>query len=356
MKKPYLSLITLLLTVVSFFGHCQIMPIAMEDIQAVKKRDLIVMIEEPREKMLKRLQSKPKLGSVDDYKTDLAQYNENIKQVAEKFWPYKKTNIQFKTYSQIKELSKTKTKDFVVVVCLSAEANNYSRGYKFYDGLYWVKDIKEDFEDRNDWMFSSMVVSLIEEFEKKSIFYSPLYDVFPTKASLAAGFMSIDPFFAGRIDSAEKNGGKSKGGIRGAMEASQNSQSMMAEIAKRTPKLTEKTLIIRKEWLDKDLTEETFKKIYPYKFQICDKAFMDNIVMNQDPSYAYGVLLPYVASTGTSNIVTNFHYVIDASDNQPLAIVSPFSSMTVGMSMKSPSAPSNFTTKIIGDLVDQIKK
>jgi hypothetical protein len=30
--------------------------------------------------------------------------------------------------------------------------------------------------------------------------------------------------------------------------------------------------------------------------------------------------------------------------------------MTVGMSMKSPSAPSNFTTKIIGDLVDQIKK
>jgi hypothetical protein len=355
MKKSLLTLTALLLLATSFPSYSQMNKVTIEEIAAAKNRDLILMIEEPREKMLKKIEKKPKRGSVDEYKADLKEYNENIKQAAAKFWPYKKTNIQYKTYNEIKALSKTKTKDFVVVICLSSEASTYSAGYNFYDGLYWVKDMKEDFEDRKDWMFSSMVVCLIEDFEQKSLFYSPLYDVFPTKASLVAGFKGVESSFASRIE-AEKKGGKPKGGIRGAMEASENSQLAMIEMAKRTPKLKEKTLLIREEWLDKELTQETLKKIYPYKFQICDRAFMDNVVMSEDQNYAYGVLLPFVASTRSSNSVINIHYIIDAADSQPLAIAVPSTgAMMMGTSVTGNAGANNFTSKIILNIVEQIK-
>lgn len=68
--------------------HAQLGMGKIEEIEAVQARKLIVMVEEPREKMLKKIAKRPKRGSVEEYKADLITYNQNLRAVVEKFWPY----------------------------------------------------------------------------------------------------------------------------------------------------------------------------------------------------------------------------------------------------------------------------
>ena len=68
MKKNLLIILLLTLfikPVQAQFGMGKI-----EEIEAVQGRKLIVMIEEPRERMIKKLTKKPKRGSVEEYKAD----------------------------------------------------------------------------------------------------------------------------------------------------------------------------------------------------------------------------------------------------------------------------------------------
>jgi hypothetical protein len=317
----------------------------IEEIEAVQSRKLIVMVEEPRERMLNKIAKRPKKGTVEDYKTDLQTYNENIKAVVEKFWPYNKAGIQYKTYDEIMNLRKTKTQDYAVIACLSSEARRTSAGYNYAQGLYWVKDIKDDFEDRDDAMFSVIMVNTIEDFGKQPVFYLPLFDVFPTKASLVYGIKNIESYFNLRIKT-KKNGAKMR----------DERERIEEEMAKRAPALKEKTLLIREEWLDKELTEANLKNFYPYKYQICDRAFMDNIVMNSDSKYAYGVVLPYVMSNSNSTYIAYYQYAMDAADSQLMCFVKPSTGgMMLANSVTGKAGNRNFTIKVITKMVEQIK-
>jgi hypothetical protein len=346
MKKRKIEFLILLLAFVSSFSvQAQMGMGKIEEIEAVQSRKLIVMIEEPREKMLKKIEKRPKRGSVEDYKADLKVYNANIKEVVEKFWPYDKTNIQYKTYKELEALRKSGSKEYAVLVCLSTEARSTSAGYNFYDGLYWVKDIKDDFEDRDDGMFTVMLVNVIEDFGKRPVFYIPLYDIFPTKASLVYGVTGIGNYFNTRI-ATKKNGGKMKDERERAEQ----------EMAIRAPKLAEKTLLIREEWLDKELTADNLKNYYPYKYKVCDRAFMDEVVMSQDDKYAYAVELPYVISGSNSNSVMYLQFVIDAKDNQAVCLVKPSTgSMMLASGVTGKAGTRNFTIKTMTKIVEQIK-
>jgi hypothetical protein len=317
----------------------------VEEIEAVQARKLIVMIEEPRERMLNKIAKRPKKGTVQDYKADLATYNENIKAAVEKFWPYNKKDIQYKTFNEIMELRKTKTQDYAVIACLSSEPRSMSAGYNYAQGLYWVKDIKEDFEDRDDAMFTVMLVNTIEDFGKRPVFYLPLFDVFPTKASMVYGIKNIEAYFNLRI-STKKNGTK----MRDEQERTEE------EMSKKAGLLAEKTLLIREEWLDKELTEANLKNYYPYKYKICDRAFMDNVVMNLDSKYAYGVVLPYVMSNSHSNYIMYYQYAFDAADSKIMCFVKPSTGgamLASGVTGKAGNR--NFTIKVIMKMVEQVK-
>jgi hypothetical protein len=325
--------------------HAQMGMGKIEEIEEVKKRKLIVMIEEPREKMLKRIEKKAKRGSVEDYKADLKTYNENVKAVVEKFWPFNKTGIQYKTYDEIKVLSKSKNKDYAVLICVSAQPSRMSAGFIYSEGLYWVKDVKEDFEDRDDAMFSVMAVNTIEDFGSKPVYYLPLFDVFPTKASLVYGLKGIEAYFDMRIQT-KKNGAKQRDEV----------ERLEEEMAKRAPQLKNKTLIIREEWLDEELTKENLKNYYPYPYQICTREFMDDVVMNQDGKYAYGVVLPYVISGSNRNSILYFQYVLDGADSQTMCAVRPSSGgMMLAGGITGKAGNRNFTIKNITKIVEQSK-
>ncbi len=345
MKTKVTMLMLLIIAAVAFKSNAQFGMGKIEEIEAVQARKIIVMVEEPREKMIKKLSKKPKLGTIDDYKADLKVYNANIKEVIEKFWPYTKKEISYKTFSEIEALKKSKSKDYAVVCCLSAEPSSMSAGYNFADGLYWEKDIKSDFEDRDDDMFTMMMVNTIEDFGKTPVFQVPLFDVFPTKASIVYGLQTIKNYFDMRIR-IKKEGGKMK-----------DERAMMEKaIEENAPKIKEKTLLVRSEWLDKELTEENFKNFYPYKYKICDREMMDNVVMTQDETYAYGVVLPYVVSSSRSNSIMYFQYVFNGGDSKMMAMVKPSGgSMMAASSFTGKAGNRNFTIKVLNKLLDQIQ-
>jgi hypothetical protein len=333
-------LVSVCLLVSSFGLYAQMGMGKIEEIEEVQKRKLIVMIEEPREKMLNKIAKKAKRGSVDDYKDDLKTYNANVKAAVEKFWPYNKTGIQYKTFDEIKALSKSKSKEYAVLICVSAKASASSAGFKYAEGLYWVKDIKDDFEDRDDAMFSVMAVNIIEDFSERPVFYLPLFDVFPTKASLVYGIKGIEGYFNLRLQ-VKKNGAK----IRDERE------SIEEEMAKRAPSLAKKTLIVREEWLDKELTKDNIKNYYPYPVQTCTREFMDEVVMNQDSKYAYGVVLPYVVSTSRANSIIYFQYVMDGADSQALCVVAPPGKIGIMVAGRN----KNFNIRTLAKITEQVK-
>ncbi|MBL7927111.1 MAG: hypothetical protein JNK61_09400 [Bacteroidia bacterium] len=342
MKKNLLIILLLTLfikPVQAQFGMGKI-----EEIEAVQGRKLIVMIEEPRERMIKKLTKKPKRGSVEEYKADLIKYNALMKEVVEKFWPHNKENISYKTYEQIEALKKSKSKEYAVLCCLSAEPSSYSSGFNFNDGLYWTKSIKLDFEDSDDDMFTMMVVNTIEDFGRSPVFQTPLFDVFPTKAAIAYGLATTKNYFEMRIRT-KKEGG------------SMRDERKMVEkkIEENAPRIKDKTLLIRAEWLDEELTEANFKDHYPYKYKICDREFMDNVVMTQNSEYAYGVVLPNVMSGSRSNSVFYFQYVFDGKDGTMMAMVMPSQgSMMAASGITGKAGKRNFTFKIMEKLLAQI--
>ena len=342
-KNKFLIILFFFGTSIQLYGQFGMGKI--EEIEAVQGRKLIVMIEEPRERMLNKIAKRPKKGTVEDYKADLKTYNENITAVVEKFWPYSKKDIQYKTYQEIVDLRKTKTKEYAVIACVSSEARSTSSGYNYAHGLHWVKDIKDDFEDREDDMFTVILVNTIEDFGERPVYFAPLFDVFPTKASLVYGIKNVENYFNMRIQT-KKNGVKMR----------DEQERMEEEMAKRAPKLAEKTLLIREEWLDKELTEANLKNYYPYKYKICDRAFMDNVVMSLDGNYAYGVVLPYVVSSSQRNSVVYFQYVMDGTDSQAMCFVRPSTGgMMLAGGVTGKAGNRNFTIKIITKVVEQIK-
>jgi hypothetical protein len=313
----------------------------IEEIQQIKSRRLIVVIEEPSERMMKKLKKRPRKGDVEDYKADLVTFNENLKAVVEKFWPYNKSGIQYKTVKEVEKLEKSNSKGYAVLTILSSKPSSMRAGFIYDDGIYWVKDIKDDFDDRDDWMFSTMVINTIEDWGKKPVYYVPLFDVFPTKASMVYGIKSIQTYFNYRI-------AKKKSGVS-SKEEQERKENQMKE---KFPKLAQKTLLIRSEWIDEKLNEEEIKKIYPFKFQLCDREMLDKAVLEQDPNYAYGVIMPNVISTSSANIVMYSQFVLDAEDSQPMW----FKNYKKGFSIigfDGKGGQENFTSKILKLIADK---
>lgn len=127
------------------------------------------------------------------------------------------------------------------------------------------------------------------------------------------------------------------------------------EMSKRAPMLAEKTLLIRVEWLDKELNEAMIE-IYPFKYKICDRELMDEVAMKLDGNYAYGVVLPYVISGSRSNSVMYFQFVMDGADSQAMCVVRPSTgSMMLAGGLTGKAGNRNFTIKVMEKIMEQVK-
>jgi hypothetical protein len=65
-------------------------------------------------------------------------------------------------------------------------------------------------------------------------------------------------------------------------------------------------------------------------------------------------VLPYVVSSGQSNFILYFHYVIDAADNQPSVLVDPSRGAAMGATFSGKAGHTNFTEKVFTKVTEQI--
>jgi len=311
--KKFLKIFSLALFVIHpLCMHAQFGMGKIDEIESVQKRKLIVVLEEPRERILKRLTKKKKEDQVESYKTALNEYNAIMKEVIEKYWPYKANGIEYKSYKEVLALKKADNKDYAVVYCISQHPSSFNAGFVNSDGLNWSWDMKDDSEDR-DYLdyFTTMVVNVIEDFERKPVYSTPLPDVFPSKASIVFGVSTCQYYFDYRIRT-KKNGEKV------------DAQKMQEEqIKENAPKLKDMTLLIRQDWLNKDLPEASIKTHYPYKYKVVSSEEMDKAVVGQQEKTAYILILPYVISTSKTNSIMFFHYIYDAKSCALMAFVQP---------------------------------
>lgn len=293
----------------------------IEEIEAIQRRKLIVILEEPREKIIKKLTKKKKESEIANYKSAIEEYNNEMKEIVEKYWPYKENGIEYKTYAEVEALKKSKSKKFAVLCCVSQRPSSFDAGYVSAEGLYWSWDIREDSEDRDYFdYFTSMVVNQIEDFEKTPVYTTPLPDIFPTKASLVFGIVNIKSYFDYRIRK-KKNGEKING-----------QKIMDDQVKENAPKLKNMTLLIRKDLLNKDLPESDISKYYQFKNKVSSKEDIDNAIITQADQTAYIIILPFVVSTSRNNSIIYVHYIYDAKTNEMMAYVMPSMASMIGAS------------------------
>jgi hypothetical protein len=291
----------LLLLGVSISLHAQ--KLSSEDYMEVRKRKLIVMIEEPREDVIKKLTKSSEQNSIDVYKGDLKALNENMRQVVAKFWSYNKADIQFKNIEEIKALSKTGTEEYVVLACVSTTPDNLY-ALKFNQGIDWSIDINKN-QKVGDRSITAITISKIEDFGKRQVGTAALFDLLPSKASLVCGLRDIRCYDEPRKPTVDENG------------------NPIPKTKWKPGQLSEKTLLIREEWLDEELTSENLKKYYPYPYEICTREFMDEVVMDLNSKYAYGVMKPEIHSSYKAPVRPGFSsgkpmfcgLIIDATDS-----------------------------------------
>jgi hypothetical protein len=290
-----------------------------EDIMKIQKRKLIIVTEEPREKVIKKLAKKGKNDQLDKYKSDVVDYNNNMKEIIEQNWPYKENGFEYMSFDQVRELKKTGNRDYAVIYCISQTPSAFQSGCLNANGINWSWNMKYNTDDVDYRAhFTSMVVCDIEGFGVSPVYTTQLPDIFPTKASVIFGVSGVTYYFDYRVKNKNED-------VKTSAK-----KYMDKQVEENAPKLADMNLLIRKDLLDTKVPTTTISKYYPYPFTVCDKETIDSAIVNKLEKTAYVVILPYVVSLNTHNSIMNFQYIFNAQDNQIMAYIQPSMGAMIG--------------------------
>jgi hypothetical protein len=298
MQKICLIIIILFKVYVSFgqFGMGNV-----KEIKEVQKRKLIVVLE--------TVAAKGKDNN--SYINDINTYNENIKFIAEKYWPYNKDSIIYKTYDEVEKMKKMKSKNYAVLYCISATPSKLMSGYFHENGILWEDDMDKHVLDKETLTSTNFEINLIEKFGKQAVYSTPLFEVFPNKSSLIFGIQNAISYFDFRVKKKEK-------------EKNINAEEELnLMISQNASMLKSKTLLIREDWSDKEMSDDEIKKHYGYEYKICTKSEFETAIVNNDPGYAYFAVLPMVVSSRDKNFVVFVQYIYNCEDHKLLGFVKP---------------------------------
>jgi hypothetical protein len=275
----------------------------VEDIKDLQTRTLVVVLRKEDPKTVKSLAKKP--NDLKNYQKNIENYNTNFKLAMEHSWPYKQEfkyvgltsdTWQHAAKDEIEKALEKKDKDHYAYIMQTA--SNYS--YRTYSNGFYQRDV-------TGLLLSSLVVGFGDKNMAVGEMKLPFVD--PSEADFIYGIQQMMSYFDYRLNEKSR-------------------KELKAEMSKNSLKLKEKTLLLDKELLEKGLTEQEIKTVYPYPFKITDRAEMDEAIINKDNKYAYVQVVAVSASTagkqskgaGTGPVVTGFtkssltylQYVVDA--------------------------------------------
>jgi hypothetical protein len=96
-----------------------------------------------------------------------------------------------------------------------------------------------------------------------------------------------------------------------ARREGKNRMLFTLEVIENSGKLKNKTLLVDKNFLDKKLTKEDFKKNYPYSYVISDLKLIEKTQTMRDKNYAYVEIAPI---GGAANVM--MHYIVDCENGK----------------------------------------
>lgn len=285
------------------FAHAQYGIGNPDKIKKLEGRTLIVVKEEISGRILKILKTKRRPDQIERYTNSVENYNAAMQEVVEKFWLYD-TPVEYKTYSQVKKLYKSK--NYAVLFCATVENFKVkgASGGKMHEGLAWsYQDVNVD---RDYWdKYTVMQIRLIEELHNPEPIYSQnLANIFPEKADLVFGVQALG-YYTQDSDNQHKE------------QKLKKVMQVTGEV------LATKTLLLNQSWMETSLSAMEVKAVYPYAFQIADAHTFNNLVMQADSGYAYLQIVPQISSLKNKIKIQYLHLIIDAADGKVLGLSSP---------------------------------
>lgn len=252
-----------------------------EDVKKIKERPLVVVLLEPNEKLLKKYRRK---GVEKKYLNTIASINKALQDGA------MAAKLDFHG-----EIVTKKTTEFDKIL-RSNQASQFA--YMEYVVKEYVWD--DDFRTRTGLKTGMLAVFLGER--QKPVFYTNLPYLAPSTADIIYGFQQISHYLEARL--------KSKKEL----------QQLKKELLKNN-QLAHKTLLIEKTTLAKGVTAEKIKKIYPHKFKLVERAFIDDQIEHFSAEYAYVQIIPAFAVSAGAGAMAKQKYlqlVVSAENGRSL--------------------------------------
>ena len=274
----------LLFMLVSFLANAQWGVSKKEDVDAVKSRTLIVVVEEPNSNLLKNL-------NADDqqvYKQDIENYNNSMKVLVPKYWKWN-VKIEFKTRTEVTALVKSKSKLYAYI-----EHNKFLVNYANKTAFGITQKIKTGDVPLvgADYAETALVVRLTDQ----NPLGNPVYGIyipaaFPTDAQLVYGLKQLQLQFK------YKSQGLKDVAILGLFK---DNAKLLAQ----------KILLI--DNLTIEFNDSDIKKIYPYPYKIVSRAVIEKAILDNDPNFVAIYFIPRV-----SGVVSTF--VFDTNEGLEMA-------------------------------------
>ena len=266
----------------------------LEDVQRLKEVPLLVVLESPNEKVVKKLSKKDPEG-LKKYYNDIATNNAILKASMPVNWTASK-EVKFIKSQELDNFKDKKNKGkyayFMPIV------QDRSRSKMSTAGVIVTYSYAVYLTGDNTPVYSMMYGS-----ESK--------DVTVNEADLKFICQQMQNYFTYR----EELKGKKK-----------SKQELIDEMYKNAEVLSQKTVLLDKEDLKEDLIEE-LGSIYKYNYKLTSKEEIDKAILNEDPNYAYLKVLP-VGQLTSSNIVKvsklmHAQYFVNAKDGKVLTMITP---------------------------------
>lgn len=256
-----------------------------EDITELKKRTLLVGLLEENIKFVEKHSSKEQESILSDYRKEIKEYNDNLKAAVGRFWRFNE-KIEYKSIKEIddlrkaKELSKYAILEHDVVII-------YKSKY-----AYQLKALKTRMKEPY-----TLRIELGKGRSKKKIISTIMPNIIASREDFAYALLYIQHY----------------------LESYKN-EEVQQEIKTNNKKLANLTLFMDRRLLSRETTEAKIKSVYPYKFKIVSREYINEAIWNRKEGICYIQIIPLIvdSTSGLGSILFSQQIVL-ASTGEILA-------------------------------------
>lgn len=321
MKKNKLFVIILLLCTGLVKGQLpELFNLKKSNVELMKQKTMIILLAEEDQDYVSNLQKKAKnQNKLQDYRKAINDYNSNVQQMAAKYFTFPK-QILFKTMSELKNVSVAERDNYTFLVYNLSErlllAGDKGMGFGSISYNFWDMP-KEDENNVNKYIgethfdsetqyarfdiYAKLNSKKLTDYKENLLYRFNLPSMNPSEGDVAYSFMQL-----------QKKCEEATSETKAKNDVKENSKI-----------IKDKTLLIKKEDLDDDATEEKIKKVYHNKIKLVSNQEFDKAVIDKDSQYCYLIILPLYASPSNLGVaakvtITRAHVIVDASSNKVL--------------------------------------